>query len=221
MIGQHPSGFDLYAPCRRESNPLAVEPILLVEELSLRRGDRILCAGFACRLAAGERGLVIGPNGSGKSTLALAVCRLLRPVGGRILAPPRIGYAPQEPRFPPAVGARRYLAELAALGGAGRAARALAERALARFGLDAEARRPIEQLSRGWRQRLNLARAWLGEPALLVLDEPQTALDPEGMEALRGLLADGGGAAALILAPAGSGCEGLAAPLARLEAPSP
>lgn len=186
------------------------------EDIRLERGGCILAADFSLALGAGERGLVVGPNGSGKSTLAAGICRLL-PISGRITRPDFIGYAPQEPVFPSHRRAGEYLRELAALGGARAQASAQAEMALRQFELTAAAPRRIGELSRGWRQRLNLARAWLGAPGLVVLDEPQTALDPEGMAALVRAMSDNEAPAVLIVAPPGVGCEALAPVLLRLN----
>lgn len=185
------------------------------ENFSLERGGRSLASGLNLALGAGERGLVVGPNGSGKSTLAAGICRLL-PLAGRFTRPDFIGYAPQEPLFPAHRRAGEYLRELAALGGAGANAPAQADAALRTFDLSDAASRRIGELSRGWRQRLNLARAWLGAPRLVVLDEPQTALDPEGMAALLRALSASNAPAVLIVAPPGVGCETLAPVLLRL-----
>ncbi len=196
------------------------DPVLLGEDLSLARGGRTLAAGLSLALGAGERGLVIGPNGSGKSTLAAGICRLL-PLAGNLTRPDFIGYAPQEPVFPAHRRAGDYLRELAALGGAGARAPAQADEALRQFELTEAAPRRIGELSRGWRQRLNLARAWLGAPRLVVLDEPQTALDPEGMSALLRAMSASGAPATLIVAPPGVGCEALAPVILQLRAPEP
>jgi len=196
------------------------DPVLHGEELSLARGGRTLATGLRLALGAGERGLVIGPNGSGKSTLAAGICRLL-PLAGQLTRPDCIGYAPQEPVFPAHRRAGDYLAELAALGGAGARASEQAGAALRIFELADAAPRRIGELSRGWRQRLNLARAWLGAPRLVVLDEPQTALDPEGMGALLRAMSAAGAPATLIVAPPGVGCEALAPVILQLRAPEP
>ena len=185
-------------------------PLLRLEGLSVRRGHEIAVSGVGFELRAGERGWVRGANGSGKSSLALAVCGLLPISGGALQRPARVGFAPQEPRLPDRLPVLRYLTGLAALAGRDtRSARQQSAAALAGFELRPEARRLIGELSRGWRQRLSLARAWLGTPQLLVLDEPQTALDPAGMELLRENLRHYPGAV-LIFAPPGTGCDSLA-----------
>ena len=184
-------------------------PILSLHGVTVRRGRQPAVRGVELALTTGQRGRVSGVNGSGKTSLALGICGQL-PVEGELRRPQRVGFAPQEPRFPRHLAVDRYLAALTALGGTPRsAARRAVERSLGAFELRDQARRTIGDLSRGWRQRLNLARAWLDEPELLVLDEPQTALDPAGMEMLRSRL-DAFAGAALVLAPPGTGCDALA-----------
>jgi len=193
-------------------------PILRCDGVALARGGKLLAEEFNLELVPGQRGLVLGANGSGKSTLALALCGLL-PLKARVLERPRrIGLASQEPEFPLARRCGEYLDELAALAGARAVeARAQTDQALARFDLTSARSRPIGELSRGWRQRLNLARAWLGDPLLLILDEPQTALDPAGLATLERELATRTAGAALIVAPQGVGCDALAPVVLRLR----
>ena len=193
---------------------------LVLDRLDLQRGGHVLARGLSLRLAPGERGRVSGGNGTGKTSLVLTVCGLLPPAGGRIERPARVGYVPQEPDFPRELACGAYLLQLAALGGA-RAGEAVAEArdALARFELADAADRRIGALSRGWRQRLNLARGWLGGPELLVLDEPQTALDPDGMATLRAALDAPDAPAVLLVAPPGVGCDALAPEVLDLSRP--
>ncbi len=202
------------------------EIVLVLDDLALERGGRRLVAGVSLALRRGERLLLVGPNGSGKSTLALTIAGVLPgPAAGRLVRPPRVGLCPQEPAFPMRHRVGDHLMEVALLGGADRAsaARDVGAR-LEEWDLAPAERTPIGRLSRGWRQRLALARAFLGAPDLVVLDEPLTALDPEGVAALRRVLGRGGGPAVLVLAPPDTGCEGLApahSPLVPLAAPLP
>ncbi|MCP4092168.1 MAG: ATP-binding cassette domain-containing protein [Planctomycetes bacterium] len=185
--------------------------VLRFEQLVLSRGKKRVAGPLDLSLQAGERGLVTGPNGSGKTTLVLAVAGLIAPGGGKLSTPKRIGLAPQEPEFPLHQSCSFYFRQLLALGSTPASEQAGAlKRSLELFQLQEFADRPIGELSRGWRQRLNLARAWLGEPQLLVLDEPQTALDPSGMDSLTNALDALAKSAVLIVAPEGVGCCDLA-----------
>jgi ABC-type multidrug transport system ATPase subunit len=194
--------------------------VLRFEQLVLRRGKKRVAGPLDLSLQSGQRGLVTGPNGSGKTTLVLAVAGLIAPGGGKLSSPKRIGLAPQEPEFPLHQSCGFYFRQLLALGSTPASQQAAAmQRTLELFQLEDYANRPIGELSRGWRQRLNLARAWLGKPELLVLDEPQTALDPDGMASLTAALECLSTSAVLIVAPEGVGCCDLA-PLILDLAPS-
>lgn len=187
------------------------KPVLQLHNLGLARGRKRLAEGLSLSLHAGERALVIGGNGSGKTTLSWVLLGLLPAAGGTLHRPPRIGFAPQDPRFPLDLRVENYLLQLGALAGWKRAAcHQAATRSMERFQLLPMAKERLGTLSRGWQQRVNLARAWLGEPSLLLLDEAQTALDPDGMQALLRALEEERAPAALLLAPPGVGCEVLA-----------
>lgn len=200
--------------------PMSANPILQFEQLVLSRGKQRVAGPLDLSLMAGERGLVSGANGSGKTTLVLAIAGLIKPTSGRLERPARIGLVPQEPDFPLHLSCHSYFQQLLGLGGRDHSSGSTTNKstssnqqlsqALQLFGLEDVAKRPIGELSRGWRQRLNLARGWLSEPSLLILDEPQTALDPDGMAALTAALASLRQTAVLIVAPAGVGCQNLA-----------
>ncbi|MDA0667690.1 MAG: ABC transporter ATP-binding protein [Planctomycetota bacterium] len=195
-------------------------PVLEVQQLGLSRGGRSLIVPLDLQLLAGERGLLHGGNGSGKTTFMETLCGLLPTTEGSVHHLGRIGYVPQEPNFPDHLTCTDYLKQLHQLGGRGRAKRkAEVGLTLQQFQLQKHAFDCIGSLSRGWRQRMNLARAWLGSPELLLLDEPQTALDPSGMSALREAIAQAGQSAVLIVAPQGVGCDDLAPLLAKLQTP--
>jgi ABC-2 type transport system ATP-binding protein len=140
----------------------------------------------------------LGPNGAGKTTTLRALLGLVRPtagtatIGGRRYADlphPRqvVGAVLEAAGFHPGRSAQEHLLILAQLSGipARRVGVVLDE-----VGLTADARRRVGGYSLGMRQRLGLAAALLGDPQVLVLDEPGNGLDPAGMAWLRGLLRD-------------------------------
>jgi ABC-2 type transport system ATP-binding protein len=154
---------------------------------------------------------LLGPNGAGKTTTLQIVLGLLRPDAGRVRVlgatmdeadvRRRVGYVPDAPMFPKAMRALEAL-ELHArlLGLSRRDARARARFGLERMGLSDAADRRVAALSRGMLQRLGLAQALLGDPVLLILDEPVGALDPGGVLEVRKTLeaAKAGGATIVI-----------------------
>lgn len=165
-------------------------------------------------LAAGP-GLfgLLGPNGAGKSTLMRVVATLLRPDAGHVtvdgvdaLADPaavraRLGYLPQEFGLYPHLDVVDTLDHFAELKGLAerRARRAAVDGLLAQVNLGAERRRRVGTLSGGMRQRLGLAIALAGAPALLVVDEPTAGLDPEERHRLYDVLAAVGERATVVL----------------------
>jgi ABC-2 type transport system ATP-binding protein len=145
---------------------------------------------------AGQVTGLLGPNGSGKSTTLRVALGLIRPsagealIGGlpyRRLAQPRrlVGAMLEATGFHPGRRARDHLRVLAAAGG-------LPDRrvdeVLDLTGVGPSAGRRVREFSLGMRQRLGLAAALLGDPQVLLLDEPANGLDPAGIAWLRGLL---------------------------------
>jgi ABC-2 type transport system ATP-binding protein len=140
----------------------------------------------------------LGPNGAGKTTTLRMLLGLVRPsagtatIGGRRYADlphPRrvVGAVLEAAGFHPGRSAREHLLILARLDGVpGRRVDAV----LDEVGLAGDARRRVGGYSLGMRQRLGLAAALLGDPEVLVLDEPGNGLDPAGMAWLRALLRD-------------------------------
>ena len=138
----------------------------------------------------------LGPNGAGKTTALTAIVGLSRPTAGRALinGTPIEALAPDsrmlgvyiEPSGAhPGRSARDHLRSLAALAGL---PRGRVDEMLAFVGLEHAARRRVGTYSQGMRQRLGLASALLGDPQILVLDEPLNGLDPQGIRWLRTLL---------------------------------
>jgi ABC-type multidrug transport system ATPase subunit len=125
----------------------------------------------------GETLALIGPNGAGKSTLLSLLAGAFEPTAGSVerVNGVRVGWVPQRPALYDRLTARENLELFARLEGEADSA-AIARRLLARF--DVPADRPAHTLSVGNRQRLNVALALLGDPQVLLLDEPTASLDP-------------------------------------------
>jgi ABC-2 type transport system ATP-binding protein len=145
----------------------------------------------------------LGPNGAGKTTTLRMLLGLVTPTAGRALiggrhyaelpAPRRVvGAVLEATGFHPGRRGHDHLRILAEAGGI---PRGRVEEVLRRVGLDDAAHRRVGGYSLGMRQRLGLAAALLGDPPVLVLDEPANGLDPAGMadlrELLRGLAGEG------------------------------
>lgn len=145
-------------------------------------------------VAAGECVALIGHNGAGKTTLMKLVLGLTRPSAGTVRiggenpvargarnSRRRLGYLPENVAFEGGMSGRDTLRFYARLK---REPAAVVDTLLEEVGLAAAARRAVRTYSKGMRQRLGLAQAMLGTPALLVLDEPTTGLDPDSRREL-------------------------------------
>jgi ABC-2 type transport system ATP-binding protein len=146
----------------------------------------------------GEIFALLGPNGAGKTTLIRMITDILKPDGGSITLAgrpagdpgrPRIAYLPEERgiyKKVPVLDALQYYGELNNLSSrvAHRAAIALLEE----FELAAWARKQVNALSKGMQQKLQLCSALIGDPQLLILDEPFTGLDPVNVALLEDVL---------------------------------
>ena len=156
-----------------------------VTDLVVDRGHRRVLSDLSCAVPAGRVTGLLGPSGSGKTTLLRALVGVQRIRSGEVtvLGEPagspglrsRVGYVTQAPSVYPDLTVRENARHFAAL--YGRGARA-ADDALTAVGLADAAGQLVADLSGGQRGRVSLACALVGEPQLLVLDEPTVGLDP-------------------------------------------
>ena len=147
--------------------------LLRAVAVARRYGDVEALAPTDLELAGGETIALVGANGAGKSTLLAILAGALEPTSGHVEGDARVGWVPQRPAHYARLSARENLELFAKLEGVSAAA---VERLLGRFDLPAD--RASGDLSIGNRQRLNVALSLLGEPNVLLLDEPTASLDP-------------------------------------------
>ena len=187
-------------------------PVLQIRDLVLEYPDgagRTLRAldNVSMELHPGEFTALVGPSGSGKSSLLAVAGGLITPTSGDVLIDgvetarasrskrtklrgEKIGMIFQQPNLLPSLTSLEQL-ELTTVisGGKPRHAREQALRLLERVGMPDAAHKRPHQLSGGMRQRVNIARALMGSPSLLLVDEPTSALDQERSEEVVDLLA--------------------------------
>ncbi len=173
---------------------------LEVEGLCKSYGTKKALDGVSFSLETGVYGL-IGPNGAGKTTLMNNIAGNLRQSAGRILLDGKetvtmgndffsiLGYMPQQQALYPDFSAERFLYYIAALKGlTTKQARAQIPWAVEQVDLSEQIHKRIGAMSGGMKQRLLLAQAILGNPKLLILDEPTAGLDPNQRIAVRNLI---------------------------------
>ena len=166
--------------------------------LTKRFGANVAVDGVELRVPSGSAFGYLGPNGAGKTTLIRTLLGLTRADGGtmsllglpvpaeRKRALAGVGAIVDEPRFHPHLTGRDNLRLLAAARG-GDAGQRIDE-SLERVGLSQRAGDKVASYSMGMRQRLGVASCLLGDPKLLILDEPMNGLDPAGMHAMRAMI---------------------------------
>lgn len=174
-------------------------PLLAIHGLERRFGALVALHGVSLTVAPGEVVLLLGPNGAGKSTLLRCIAGLARPSKGRVEVSGRNVHADPEARRPLGLlshqsflyedlTARENLRFAAELHGLDSVASRV-EHALADARLTSRADSRVFGFSQGMLQRLAIARATLHDPALLLLDEPFTALDAAAARSLRDRIA--------------------------------
>lgn len=153
-------------------------------------------------LNPGEITGFIGPNGAGKTTTMKIITGLLTPDSGSVsilgtnvkenplLTKKHIGYLPENNPLYTDMYVREYLAYISKIYCSGKDTSKNVSEIIERTGLSKEQHKKIEELSKGYKQRVGLAQALIHDPEILILDEPTTGLDPNQLEEIRGLIKD-------------------------------
>jgi ABC-2 type transport system ATP-binding protein len=173
------------------------ETVVATDRLTKRYGDRLVVDSVSLTVRRGEVYGFLGPNGAGKTTTLRMLLGLVRPSAGRatvlgadpgtMTAVAGTGALVEGPGFYPYLSGRDNLRVMARYR---RLPEAAVDAALARVDLAGRSGDRFSSYSLGMKQRLGVASALLGDPALLVLDEPTNGLDPAGMADMRELLVD-------------------------------
>jgi len=171
-------------------------PVVTVNALTKRFGEIVAVDELTFSLRSGTVTGFLGPNGAGKTTTLRLLLGLAEPTGGEALVfgrryrdlddpARRVGAVLESSDFHPGRSGRDHLRALAL---AGEIPPSRVEEVLALVEIETVAERRVKTYSLGMRQRLGLAGALLGDPQLLVLDEPANGLDPAGVHWLRRFL---------------------------------
>lgn len=172
--------------------------MLELRDLHKRYGEVVALDGCTFSVEPGKLVGFLGPNGAGKTTAMRTIFGLVRPDSGEVMwqdrpvspeARLRFGYMPEERGLYPKMRIGEQIAYFASLHGMARSeADAAARQWLDHLGLSERLGSRVEELSHGNQQRVQLAAALAHDPALLVLDEPFSGLDPLGVESMAALL---------------------------------
>jgi len=170
----------------------ATAPLFRLQAVGVRFGRLQALRDVTLAIAPGEAVALVGANGSGKSTLLRLLHGLLRPTEGQAM---HVGSARQAMLFQRPFMLRTSALNNVALalwlrGTRWREAKAQALAALQRVGLADKALQPARTLSGGQQQRMALARAWVLQPDVLLLDEPTASLDPHAKREVEQLIGD-------------------------------
>jgi ABC-2 type transport system ATP-binding protein len=157
---------------------MTTTPALHAQHISKRFGRRAVLDDVDLHVDRGEAVAIIGENGAGKTTLLRVCSGLLRADGGSVTWSAPVGYCPQEPGVIDLLDAEQHVVLFgSAAGQSRREARAIGMAVLESFGFTGGETALARELSGGMRQKLNLALALLGNPGILLLDEPYQGFD--------------------------------------------
>ena len=159
--------------------------VIEITNVTKRFHSLVAVDNISLKISEGEVLGVLGPNGAGKTTLFRLIAGFLNADSGDINPTsgywPAIGYKPERLLFPNSMRVGEYLKMVASLSNLqGSRPDDVVDESLEQVDLSYASRKRIRDCSKGMRQRLALAQAMIGNPALLLLDEPSNGLDPEG-----------------------------------------
>ena len=178
-----------------------------IEHLNKHIGKQHVLKDVNLTIGDGEVIGLLGPNGAGKSTLMKIMVGVWDATSGEVQVPKSVGFLPEQNPLYEDMYVREYLRFFVEL----RTSKSMplhptlytlhstpytlhqqVEDLINRVGLTAEANKRVGQLSKGYKQRVGLAQAMIGDPELLILDEPTTGLDPNQLEDIRALIREMG-----------------------------
>ena len=161
--------------------------MITIEHINKSFGAQQVLKDVTLTIPAGQVLGLLGPNGAGKSTLMKILIGLWRADSGTVQVPERIGYLPENNPLYEEMYVTEYLEFMAQITNH-KSQITNVDALIDRVGLTPERHKHIRELSKGYRQRVGLAQALLGDPELLILDEPTTGLDPNQLVEIRSLI---------------------------------
>ncbi|MFN0305122.1 MAG: ABC transporter ATP-binding protein [Burkholderiales bacterium] len=191
---------------------ISLPPAIVLESVSKRYGSKRIIHDISFAVGKGEIVGFLGPNGAGKTTTMRMIAGFITATSGRVTvagfdmatqnedAARKIGYLPEHPPLYDVLDVSTYLRFVARVKGVARAGiSAEVDRVIDACGLQAVVGREIFKLSKGYRQRVGLAQALLGDPEVLLLDEPTAGLDPAQIQDTREVIRAAGKLRAVLL----------------------
>lgn len=161
--------------------------MIQIEKVNKSFGAQQVLKDVSLTIPEGQVLGLLGPNGAGKSTLMKILIGLWKADSGMVSTPPRIGYLPENNPLYEEMYVIEYLRFMAKMTN-DKCQMTNVDALIDRVGLTPECHKHIRELSKGYRQRVGLAQALLGDPQLLILDEPTTGLDPNQLVEIRSLI---------------------------------
>ena len=158
-----------------------------IQHISKSFGSQKVLNDVSLEIPAGQIVGLLGPNGAGKSTLMKILIGLWSADSGTVSAPSRIGYLPENNPLYEEMYVTEYLQFMAKMTN-DKCQMTNVDALIDKVGLTPECHKHIRELSKGYRQRVGLAQALIGDPELLILDEPTTGLDPNQLVEIRSLI---------------------------------